>query len=118
MKIFIIELLNSFKLNQMKEKIKENRSESYSNIELAKSNLWGLIYVYYEDENRNIFEPIELEKSGINFRKLFVDYLRESSLHNNFNYNNNYSHFSREISNRYDNWLKRFFIIFLFIYFF
>ena len=103
MKAFIIESLNNFKLNQMKEKIRENRSESYSNIELAKSNLLGLIYVYYEDENRNIFEPIELEKSGINFRKLFVDYLRESSLHNNFNYNNNYSHFSREISNRYDN---------------
>ena len=72
MKVFIIESLNNFKLNQMKEKIKENRSESYSNIELAKSNLLGLIYVDYEDENRNIFEPIELEKSGINLKNFLL----------------------------------------------
>ena len=91
MKAFLIESLKNFKLNQMKEKIK-----------LIKSNLLNLIQVDYDDdnhENRNVLEPIELEKSGIYFRKFFVDSLRESS-HNNY-----YVPKSKEPSHRYDNYI-------------
>ena len=105
MKAFLIESLKNFKLNQMKEKIKliKGEKESISNIELTKSNLLNLIQVDYDDddnhENRNVLEPIELEKSGIYFRKFFVDSLRESS-HNNY-----YVPKSKEPSRRYDNYI-------------
>ncbi len=77
MKAFLIESINNFKLVQMKDKMNENNGNQVNNIhqkfDPAKSNLIGLIYLDYENENKDshMFEPIELEKSYMNGKNIF-----------------------------------------------
>ena len=92
MKAFLIESINNFKLVQMKDKMNENNGNQVNNIhqkfDPAKSNLIGLIYLDYENENKDshMFEPIELEKSYFNgaTKKNLVDSFKSM----NQNYHN------------------------------
>ena len=79
MREFIIQSVENFKMNQVKEKLK---GKGERDIDPTRSNLFGLIEPEYEDKDKsNMLEPMELDKSwiGINFRKSFVDSLRNSN---------------------------------------
>ena len=86
MKAFLIESINNFKLNQLKEKaniIQFNDDDNQIKFE-NKSNLIGLIQLDYgedtEEKNGNFFEPMELEtNNNISLRKSFVQSLRRES---------------------------------------
>ena len=81
MREFIIQSVENFKLNQVKSQLR-NKKDSSSNIDPTRSNLFGLIEPEYEDKDKsNMLEPMELDKSwiSINFRKSFVDSLRNSN---------------------------------------
>ena len=86
MKAFLIESINNFKLNQLKEKaniIHFNDDDNQIKCE-NKSNLIGLIQLDYgedtEEKNGNFFEPMELEtNNNITLRKSFVQSLRRES---------------------------------------
>ena len=89
MKAFLIESINNFKLVQMKDKMNENNGNQVNNIhqkfDPAKSNLIGLIYLDYENENKDshMFEPIELEKSYMNksIKKSIIDSFNGNNHH-------------------------------------
>ena len=81
MKEFIIQSVENFKLNQVKERISYqmgNKVDNSNSIVPTRSNLFGLIQLDYEDENENkersnMLEPIELDKSWISIlRSSFI----------------------------------------------
>ena len=81
MKEFIIQSVENFKLNQVKEKITYqmgNKVDNSNSIVPTRSNLFGLIQLDYEDETENkersnMLEPIELDKSWISIlRSSFI----------------------------------------------
>ena len=81
MKEFIIQSVENFKLNQVKERITYqmgNKADNSNSIVPTRSNLFGLIQLDYEDENENkersnMLEPIELDKSWISIlRSSFI----------------------------------------------
>ena len=77
MKNFIRQSLENFKLQQIKEKVKINKSNF---LYLKTNNNEKMQLDYDEDikDKSNILEPIELDKSNnynLNFRKSFVESL-------------------------------------------